>query len=249
MQAKSKRKRPSTIKKAVAIDRIDKMVPLIIDNVSIAMRLESTLETGNETIAVIRGGAERGPQWYGAHCYSTVSYSVTLTLALTLARLFDAGSRNRHANRRGVASIPLLLRLLKQKRCRSVLVCRARDWTPAIPSMATHHEATVNQAIDAAIAAYAKLMSNPSGRAVAARLKEFRDKKLAHSLIDAVLNSLPKFEDLFLLLKVAMEVTAHARLAVAGIHWEPDDFREEGQRQGRAFWNPAIKAVIEAEQR
>ena len=132
MASKRKPRKRSTIKNADAIYRIDKMVPLIIENVRIAIKLESALETGNEVVREIRGDAEHRPHWYGANCYNTVINSVTLNLALTLARLFDPGAKRMHPNKRDVASIPLLLRLIKQKRCRSALINRARDWTPQI---------------------------------------------------------------------------------------------------------------------
>ena len=93
---------------------------------------------------------------------------------------------------------------------------RARDWTPRIAGMASLHEATVLREFDAAVAVYTGLMSNHKGRSAAATLKGFRDKKLAHSLIDTVLKLLPRFEQLFLLLNTAMEITAHTRLAVIG---------------------------------
>lgn len=184
--SKKKPRKRSTIKNAVAIDRIDKMIPLIIENVRIAIKLESALDTGNEVIREIRGDAEHGPHWYGANCYNTVINSVTLNLALTLARLFDPGAKRMRPNKRDVASIPLLLRLIKQKRCRSALIKRAHDWTPQIADLASEHEATVLREIDAAVAVYTGLMSNHEGRTAAATLKGFRDKKLAHSLIDAV---------------------------------------------------------------
>lgn len=245
--SKKKPRKRSTIKNAVAIDRIDKMIPLIIENVRIAIKLESALDTGNEVIREIRGDAEHGPHWYGANCYNTVINSVTLNLALTLAKLSDPGAKRMRPNKRDVASIPLLLRLIKQKRCRSALIKRAHDWTPQIADLASEHEATVLREIDAAVAVYTGLMSNHEGRTAAATLKGFRDKKLAHSLINAVLKALPRFEQLFLLLNTAMEITAHTRLAVLGESWDPEDFRIEGRRQGKAFWEPAIRAVIEAE--
>ena len=177
--SKKKPRKRSTIKNAVAIDRIDKMIPLIIENVRIAIKLESALDTGNEVIREIRGDAEHGPHWYGANCYNTVINSVTLNLALTLAKLFDPGAKRMRPNKRDVASIPLLLRLIKQKRCRSALIKRAHDWTPQIADLASEHEATVLREIDAAVAVYTGLMSNHEGRTAAATLKgNCRDKKL-----------------------------------------------------------------------
>jgi hypothetical protein len=68
MASKRKPRKRSTIKNADAIDRIDKMVTLIIENVRIAIKLESALETANEVMREIRGDTEHGPHWYGASC-------------------------------------------------------------------------------------------------------------------------------------------------------------------------------------
>ncbi|MDQ0467011.1 AbiU2 domain-containing protein [Labrys wisconsinensis] len=247
MNKKKSSKKRSIISKSYAVSRIDKMLPLIVENVRISIQLESMLETGNEVIGEIRGGEANGPHWYGAHCYNTVINSVILNFALSLAKLFDPGTKRIHPNKRDVASIPLLLRLMKQKRCQAALVARSRQWTSEMGSIVQHHEAIAQREIDEALAAYAKLTRAHSGRAAAATLKTFRDKKLAHSLIDPALKSLPRFEQLFFLLNTAMEIIAHVRLAVTGQNWQPEGFRKEARRQGKAFWSPAIKAVIEAE--
>lgn len=245
---KKKGKKRSTITKAVAVERIDKMIPLVLENVKPAMRLEATLETGNEVIQTLRTGAARGPNWYGANCYNAVIASVTLNLALSLAKLFDLGAKRTKPNKRDVASIPLLLRLVRQKRCRAALSARAREWMPD-GGLAASNEATVRHELDAALAAYAGLKRKNKGRKATATLKGFRDKKLAHSLIDVALTSLPRYEDLSLLLNVSMAITAHLRLAINGENWTPEDFHREGRRQGEAFWGPAIKGVIDAEKR
>ena len=73
MASKRKPRKRSTIKNADAIDRIDKMLPPIIENVRIAIKLESALETGNEVVREIRGDAEHRPHWYGANCYRAIT--------------------------------------------------------------------------------------------------------------------------------------------------------------------------------
>jgi hypothetical protein len=248
LMAKRKSKKRSTITKAVAMDRIDKMLPMVLENVQLAMKLHATLETGNDVIGDMRKSGTGAPHWYGANCYNTIRLSITLTLALTLAKLFDLGTRSRKPNERDVASIPLLLRLTKQRRCRKVLVALARDWGPD-SSFAASNEATVLHQLDAASAAYAALKKKYKSRKAATTLKMFRDKKLAHSLINATLDSLPRYEDLSYLLDVSMAIGSHLRLAIKGENWTASDFHEEAQRQGKAFWLPAIEGVIDSEQR
>ena len=149
-----------------------------------------------------------------------------------------------------MASIPLLLSLVKQKRCLSALAKRAREWTPLL-GMGAEHEMTVRKEIDAAISVYRGLTIAYQGRLASSTSKGFRDQKLAHSLMVAVSKPLarPRFEELTLLLNTAVTVTAHLRLAIDGQNWDPAESKQEARRQGKAFWEPAIAAVMEAEKK
>lgn len=116
------------ISQETAARRVDSMAKLIEQNVSSAMYIECALEAANRLI-----GENESNVTNGIGCYvDGVRQSLLLTLAITLARLFDEGTQSRHVNTRDVASIPLLARLLGQKRCRTVLLDRARLWTVGI---------------------------------------------------------------------------------------------------------------------
>jgi len=207
------------------------------------MQLHATLETGNKIILGLRNDEGRTPMWYGAHCYNIIKNNITFSLAITLAKLFDLGSVRFKPNRRDVASIPLLLRLVRQKRCISDLIKKTDTW----PGRITTNEKTVRRRIDSALSAYSALKKRHRGRKATENLKNFRDKKLAHSLIDVVLTELPRYEDLSYLLSVAMEVAGFLHLPIADWDYTPSESLEEAERQSEAFWSPAITAIIESE--
>ncbi len=99
-----KRKKRSALKKHDAIERIDKMVPMIIQDVETAMVLESALDVGNEVIRKL-SGENRPLNLYGAHSYEAIRLGLILSLALTLAKLFDPvklfdGRKNKQSKRR-----------------------------------------------------------------------------------------------------------------------------------------------------
>ena len=173
MVTKCRKKRPSRITTAMAISRIDKITPLVIDNVQIAIGLESTFESANEIVGDIQLKNPIGIKSYGAHCYNVVTNSLLLNLALALARVYDRGTQKIRPNFRDIASIPLLVRLIKQKSCRAVLSKRARNWTPGIPSMADIHENTVRKQVDLAVSEYKSLMVSYAGRSALKTLKIF----------------------------------------------------------------------------
>lgn len=243
---KTKRKKLVTLTRREAIRRLDRMVSLIERDVEIALQLKSIFQTANGIVQK----SYKGGQSFEAHCYNGIINCVAINLALTLARLFEpARTRSRHANKRDVASLPALVRLLQQKRCRKVLMARARDWTPDIPGMGDSHAATCEKEIDAALAAYAKLKEHKERQTALAALKEVRDKVLAHSLFDAELKYRAFYQQLFYLAVVAREITTHANFAIDGRHRNLRATQRECERQAEAFWKPALAALFEEEER
>lgn len=230
-----KRKKPVCISRTVAVERLDAMMPLIFADVRIALATEANLVAANEI--VLATPDERRP---GARAYNSVHQSLVLNLAVSLARLFDEGGKKKHPNRRDVASIPLLLRLLRQKRCRKVLIDRARVWTPMVPAYADLHENACNRAIDDAINAFSRFAKSHPGRAALARLRNFRNNRLAHSLMLEALNSRPLYNDLFRLMDVAREVADAAHLAIQGMAPDLEDLEQAEKEEADAFWRSAF---------
>jgi hypothetical protein len=110
------------------------------------------------------------------------------------------------------------------------------------------HSADVNaraceRAIDRTIEAYAALRRNHAGRIAIAKLRKFRNKVLAHTLLGVALEATPTYRELFLLMDVAREVTEQARLAIAGIHVDLLETEDALQEVSGAFWRPAIAAA------
>lgn len=229
---------------AQALLRLDQMIELIRRDVEIVTGVEAALQAANEQAT----GDLRDIQFYGADCYNVVAKSMALQLALMLAKLFEVPSLRGQAkstrfNSSDVASIPLMVRLLKQKRCRSRLIERARVWTPQVPSFANTNAKACDRAIDRAIGAYAELQRKHAGRQAIRTLKVFRDKVLAHTLLVVALEKTPAYRELFELARVARQVVEHARLAIAGVHIDMSEEMEDRQEVSRAFWKPAMTAA------
>lgn len=89
---------------------------------------EAVLSIGNDEVGSLNRAAGKGRLWYRAHCYMTIRNSLVISLALTLARLFDTGSEPRHPDERDVVSEPLLVRLMGLGGVRDALVDAARHW-------------------------------------------------------------------------------------------------------------------------
>lgn len=240
----------------MAVDRIRKMTDGIIEDVERAIDLQTALEAGNDTIREIQGD---GPalSFYGPYGYEAIRFGLTASLVLTLAKLFDPaklfvsrakkGTRWR-ANKSDIVSIPLLVRLLKQRRCQAFLGKHARGWTPTLDHMETVHEESAIGAANAAVAAYDDFRRTREGRSAARILKIFRNDNLAHRLLDKSAPA-PRYRELFLLLDVAAKVAEKARLAVTGVSWDVEDSRDVRTMHSKAFWDPAIRGVIEANRR
>jgi hypothetical protein len=237
-----KKKRRVVLSRKEAVQRLDEMILLIEENVRIGLRIEAALETAN---GIVMSRIDN-MSCYGAECYNIVKDCMALNLALTLARLFDSGARRIRPNKRDVASIPLLIRLLRQKRCHDALIARARSWTPHLPESSDAQAACCERAIKDAIGAYVSLRRTHQGRQAAETLKQFRDKKLAHSLMGTVLKAVPQYRQLFLLMDVARDVTNGAKLAIRGDNLDFKEVEDGWHCESRAFWEPALRAAVTA---
>ncbi len=211
------------------------MVKAIERDIRIALAAEAALETANAIVVATPDAERPGPLTYEA-----VAQALVLNLGMSLARLYDHGSKNRHPNKRDLASIPLIARLLRQKRCQAELARQARQWTPQIPSFADSQEAACRRAIADALAAYSQLRADPAGRVAVRKLRQMRDRVMAHSYMDEVLIAMPTYNQLFLLADVARDVAAGAMLAINGRHVELLDFEEDRVEQGQLFWQQAL---------
>jgi hypothetical protein len=234
-----KGRKRKTLSRREAVRRIDEMTRLVQQNVLRAIHDEAALRVGNITVAQ----TVDGKTYYGAECYNSIRLALALNLALTLAKLFDAGARSKHPNRRDVASIPLLLRLLAQKRCRRVLQQRARSWNPDIPGLAESNARECEDQARAAVHAFQTLQRRAEGRAGLKALRTFRNKMLAHTLLDVALRRLPQYRQLFILLKAAKIIVGHVQLAVQGNNLSLDGLGRERRRQAKAFWTSALNAA------
>jgi uncharacterized protein YdiU (UPF0061 family) len=222
--------------------RLKAMVDRIGRNVSTALWAEALLEAGNKRVK------PTGAVYLGANAYNTIAYALMLSLALALARLYDVGSKRHHPNERDVASIPLIIRLLKQKRCQNRLIRDARNWTPHLKGSADLQANACENAIKAAIKAYSDLVRTRAGRDMLGRLRLFRNKQLAHSLIDDVIKGLPTYNDLFALMDVARDVMEHARLAIDGTNEDLKQAERIILTEGEGFWEHALAAVFAADE-
>ena len=172
------------------------------------------------------------------------------TSALTLAKLFELPQRSksgetyhRRYNRSDVASIPLMIRLLKQRRTRASLIARARHWTPSSDLPEDLHARACGVAIDQAVAAYGLAERKRTVVSALLRLRKFRNKILAHLLLVTPRGTMPTYNDLFLLMDVARNVTGHALLAIDGLDVDFLDLEKKRNKVSLAFWGPALDAA------
>lgn len=242
-----KKKKIKRLKKSEAVERLDEMMRLIRIDVEVALATEAALEAANEAVM----GELRDIQFYGADCYNAVKQSMAIFLAVTLAKLFETPGLRGQAkgtrfNGSDVASIPLMVRLLRQKRCRTALLKRAANWTPNFPEIESRQVAACARAIDRAIGAYGSLRRTHGGRMAVARLKKFRDKVAAHTLLGAALKTAPTYREMFQLMDVARDVTEQARLAIDGVHINLASTEERLLKVSKAFWHPALLGAVKA---
>jgi hypothetical protein len=230
----AKRRKVVRISTAQAVSRLDMMIPVLYRNVVNAIRIEATMEAGN---ALVQTLTEKS--FPGADAFNCIMQSLALDLAMHLARLYDIGVHNVPVNKRDIASIPLAVRLLRQKRCQVELKRRARDWLPHDRAYASVFESDCERALARASAGYSSTFQGQFGRSGLKTLKSFRNAVMAHSLMTDV-DVRPIYNQLFRLTDCARDFVEEARLAASG---DPSNLKEQEEiftEQANQFWRMAF---------
>jgi hypothetical protein len=234
-----KRKKRAVITRSEAVRRLGAMLKAIHADLDMVLATEAALETANATVK-----ATPGVKRPGAHTYNVVVQSLSFNLAMSLARLFDEGAKRFKPNQRDLASIPLIVRLLRQKRCQDALGREAREWIPHMPRLADQQEAACRKAAADAIAAYDAVRRDPKGRRGIRRLHDMRNKVLAHSFMEEVLIAMPTYNELFRLADAAQEVVSGALFAIDGQNADLSNIEEIYRDHGEEFWEHALRAPV-----
>jgi hypothetical protein len=246
---KKARKAPKSLPINEVARRIRRMVKLIDEQTRIALEVRASLESANSLIQ-----EHSGRQFYAADSVTSIQGSQAMFLTLILAKLFEMPRRRRgetyarRYNRSDAASIPLLLRLVRQRRARAYFGAKARHWTAMLPSWGDKNARACEDAIDKALSAYDSLRKTKVGRAAILRLRRFRNNLLAHLLIIPKRGVNPTYGEIFRLVDVAREVSGHVRLAIEGLNTDLAGFEAEKIRVAEAFWEAALPAAMAAKQ-
>ena len=232
----TRNRKRAVISRSEALRRLRAMCGRVERDVRIALWAEAVLNSGNEIFPI-------GKPVEGGNAYMVIVQSLVANLAITLARLFDPGSRRYHPNRSELASLPLIIRLLRQRRCQKLLLDHARKWTPDLVGMEAVNASTCTEAIAGAIKAYRELLAAPGGQSRIRRLRHFRNFVLAHTMMDDPRKRAPLYSDLFILLDVAREIVDKLKLAIDGSHIDLPDLHQMYREIADRFWSSAFQTL------
>lgn len=248
-QKNKRRKNSKRLPLAAAVQRVDWMAEVIETEVRSAICVETALEGANKIVA---SGELTSKSVAGAECYNIVKHSLTSALAMSLSKLFDlpqprkGESKASCYNRSDIVSIPLLVRLLRQRRVQDALCDRAREWLPSAMGGGDSSAQDCLREVHQAIEAFDRLNAPDTHVVDMAQLREFRHRYLAHLLLKDALEILPRYADLFRLMDVAQDVMTHARLAITGVNIDLREFEEFRAEEAEKFWRPALHGAHKA---
>jgi hypothetical protein len=234
-----------------ALRRIGRIAPMMRKDVETADLSSLVMEAANNTIP--KGLEGSTPL---SHIY-LAGHALALKLAMDLARIFDH-SKNRPLEKQAKASIPVLAALLRRPDIQEGLVQDAGEWVSSIGGRVagsappgvleaelksfkekrrSQSRKDCRKAITDFLALAQRLEAeNSKEKAALARIREFRDFRLAHSLFDKEPEALPIYADLDVLLNVAKEAAKHASLAVEGLNTDFDDLSREDRRNAERYY-------------
>jgi hypothetical protein len=239
-----------------ALRRIRRITPMMRKDVETADLSSLVMGAANNTIPK---GLE-GVFTPFANIFLAEQNALALKLAMDLARIFDLSKNKRFPpEKQDKASIPVLAALFSRSDVQEGLARDAGEWVSNIGGRVTAGSAPsgvfeadlksfmekrrsqsrkdCRKAITDFLALGQRLeVENSKEKAALARIREFRDFRLAHSLFDKEPEALPIYADLDLLLNVAKEAAKHASLAVEGLNIDFDDLSREDRGNAERYY-------------
>ena len=226
MKPRKKSKR-NCLTNAQAIERLHVIFEKVRCDYSHALRVECSMESANEVVCALVS-----TEFDCASAYNTSLDSMKFDLSVSLARLLDnSGVRRKKAgrspNQKDIASVPFLVRLLRQERCKFFFI---------------KNNPEAEKSIEAALIAYSTGLCSPSAKQIRRKLKSFRNHELAHSLIVESDLRNPKFKELFSLTSALGEVVANLSLVIDDAAWDIASEIEVLSDQAKSFWSRAFSS-------
>jgi hypothetical protein len=235
-----------------ALRRVKLIAPMLRRDVETAILSHAVMEAANDTIP--KGMA--GTYSDFVDTYSAVQNSLSLKLAMDLARIFDLseGGRSHPPEKQDKASIQVLGALLRRPDVQNRLEEEAAQWFPGSAHFATvgsAHPQVVEAMLDEdyrsqnrhdcrkAIAAFLALagrleVEGSEEKDALRRTRDFRHSRLAHALFDKEPKA-PKYADLNLLLDLAKGVATSASLAVEGLSNDLGDQARRARQNAEGY--------------
>jgi hypothetical protein len=238
-----------------ALRRVKSITPMMRRDVGTAVLSHAVMEAANDTIP--KGMA--GTHTVFSDIYFATQNALALKLAMDLARIFDLSEGGRYPpDEQDKASIPVLAALLRKPDIQNALERDAAEWLPggarlgtfgpappgvleaALKEAEENHRSQDRDRCRRAIADFITIagrleIQRSEGGVALRRIREFRNRRLAHSLFDQEPEALPRYSDLSLLLDVAKEAATHASLAVEGLSVDFSDQARGDRRNAEGY--------------
>ncbi len=167
--------------------------------------------------------------------------------ALVLTRMFDEMDTQTSDR----ASLPHLFSLLNTRGVERHYCDEARNWHPHL-DRGDRDARAVRQALREAKTAYRRLREKAPGRQWLTAFRDYRNTRLAHSLVGIEPREQLLYGYAFDLLKEALPIVQKLQFAVLGNHWPPEDTAETWADFADAFFavvDTGMKAVRRRERR
>lgn len=226
-----------------ALRRVHLILPMLIADVRTAIHSHAVMEAMNDIVPIETKGL-RSPL---VATYGAVHTALVLKFAMDLARIFDLSEpTHRPAHKQRQASIQVLAALLSIDDVGAALEDEAANWFPGVSHVGTVGSAPpgiveaaledlenehrkqgridCRKAVDEFLAVAGRLdVEGSDEKAAFERVREFRTRRLAHSLFDKSPDELPRYGDLHLLLGISVEAVTAAALAIDGLNTSLDE--------------------------
>jgi hypothetical protein len=250
-----------------AIRRVEMILPMLRLDIRSALLSHTVMKAMNDTVPKKLEGLKSEFN----STYYAIQNALVLKLSMDLSRLFDISNTVRFkAETQEKASIPVLFALLSREDVRLHFIDKARQWIPGISNHGNIESNLSSLFTDSSDELQNELRSSDQNHCAAAiadflelaslincdgnkekealiRVREFRNRRLAHSLFDKTPDKPPRYSDLDLLLEVAKEAAKLASMAVEGLGIDLEEEADLHRESAVGFSNCLVNGLKIAE--
>ncbi len=225
-----------------AVRRCDAIANRLFSDTRLAIKAHAIMEVANDLVPTYLGDRI----FEAANTFNAVQQALSLKVAMDVGRIFDFSANERYPlEEQDKASIPVIRALLSRADLRSEIIERASNWPEIQDSdQRIACEKAINDFIETTKPLF--IDKTPENQALKS-LREMRNNHLAHALFDNKNDVSLTFNDIRLLMQIAIDAVPLVMISVQGMDVNLKDIQENDRKAAEHYFHCLAAGIQQRE--